>query len=79
MNKEELWVIYVRKNPSFVEATTITLTTVGLRKLFDQTFDHAHEEGYRKGKEAQSLYEQMYGKRKAGESIFDDIFGKKSL
>ena len=41
MTKSSLWAIYCRKYPQFAEDGEITLTTRGLRKLFDTTWDAA--------------------------------------
>ena len=45
MKKSQLWKIYVAKNPSFAGDGNITMSARGLRKLFDQTWDLAYEEG----------------------------------
>ena len=45
MTKSTLWAIYVRKNPKFAEDGEITLTTKGLRKMFDTTWDTAFYDG----------------------------------
>ncbi len=45
MKKSELWDIYVRKYPQFAKEGEITLTTNGLRKFFDTTWDTAYYEG----------------------------------
>jgi predicted nucleic-acid-binding Zn-ribbon protein len=45
MTKSELWGIYCRKNPKFAEEGEITLTTKGLRKMFDVTWDTAFYDG----------------------------------
>jgi hypothetical protein len=45
MTKSSLWAIYCRKNPKFAEEGEITLTTRGLRKLFDTTWDEAFYNG----------------------------------
>lgn len=45
MKKEELWAIYVKKNPQFAKEGNVTLSTKGLRKLFDTTWDICYEEG----------------------------------
>jgi hypothetical protein len=45
MTKSELWAIYCRKNPKFAEDGEITLTTRGLRKMFDVTWDTAFYDG----------------------------------
>jgi hypothetical protein len=45
MTKSTLWAIYCRKNPKFAEDGEITLTTKGLRKMFDVTWDTAFYDG----------------------------------
>ena len=45
MKKSQLWKIYVAKNPAFERDGNVTLSTRGLRKLFDQTWDYAYHEG----------------------------------
>lgn len=41
MTKSELWLLYVKRNPSFEGRENITLTPNGLKKLFDQTWEQA--------------------------------------
>jgi hypothetical protein len=45
VKKSQLWKIYVAKNPAFERDGNVTLSTRGLRKLFDQTWDLAYHEG----------------------------------
>ena len=45
MKKNQLWKIYCAKNPAFERDGNVTLSTRGLRKLFDQTWDYAYEHG----------------------------------
>ena len=45
MTKSSLWAIYCRKNPKFAEDGEVTLTTRGLRKMFDTTWDTAFYDG----------------------------------
>ena len=45
MKKSQLWKIYCAKNPAFERDGNVTLSTRGLRKLFDQTWDYAFHEG----------------------------------
>jgi len=47
MTKHELWEIYCTKNPSFKEDGNVTLSTKGLRKLFETTWDQAIRSTYR--------------------------------
>jgi hypothetical protein len=45
VKKSQLWKIYTAKNPAFERDGNVTLSTRGLRKLFDQTWDFAFHEG----------------------------------
>ena len=45
MKKSSLWAIYCRKYPQFAKDGEITLTTKGLRKFFDTTWDTAYYDG----------------------------------
>jgi hypothetical protein len=45
MKKSQLWKIYCAKNPAFERDGNVTLSTRGLRKLFEQTWDLAYEQG----------------------------------
>ena len=45
MKKSSLWAIYCRKYPKFAMDGEITLTTKGLRKFFDTTWDTAYYDG----------------------------------
>lgn len=47
MNKEELWDAYCARNPQFAEpGKQITLTSDGIKKLFEQTWDIAEKHGH---------------------------------
>jgi hypothetical protein len=45
VKKSQLWKIYCAKNPAFERDGNVTLSTRGLRKLFEQTWDFAFYEG----------------------------------
>lgn len=45
MTKNELWRIYVKRNPSFEGDGNVTMSAKGLRKLFDTTWDTAYYDG----------------------------------
>lgn len=62
MRKEELWVVYITKNPAFIQAETITLTATGLKKLFDQTYQIGYDQGLSIGRSEKSVFEEMFGK-----------------
>lgn len=50
MTKEELWTIYCTRNPQFAGTDTITIRSEGLKKLFDQTWEMAHNAGVANGR-----------------------------
>jgi hypothetical protein len=67
--KEELWEAYATKNPSFNGDGEVTMTAAGLRKFFNQTFDH----GFDAGKGAAEALAAMMRKNAPDEG---DIFSK---
>jgi hypothetical protein len=61
MTKAALWKIFTDKNPSFNGTGNVTLSAAGLRKLFDQAYEHGHDQGVEEGKAAKpSLFEQLF-------------------
>jgi hypothetical protein len=64
MTKKDLWAQYVAKNPTFAGDGIITMTASGIRKLFEQTYDRAHDQGLENGKAIQ----------KNSDNRFSDIF-----
>jgi hypothetical protein len=47
MTRERLWEAYVKKNPKFGDPdAVVSLTSRGLKKLFDQTWDYAEASAY---------------------------------
>lgn len=47
MTREKLWEAYVKKNPKFGDPNAVvSLTSRGLKKLFDQTWDYAEASAY---------------------------------
>ena len=63
MKKSELWAIYTRRNPSFAEDGSVTLSARGLKKLFDTTWEIAmydgEEETQPKRESSTSLHDLM--------------------
>jgi hypothetical protein len=55
MTKNELWEIYCTKNPSFEQEGNVTMSTKGLRKLFETTWDQAIQSTYKPYKEEEDL------------------------
>ena len=55
MTAEELWQIYVRKNPALL-AEKIVFSPAGIRKFFDVTFTTALEKGEHDTLEAEAAH-----------------------
>tara|TARA_R110000868_G_scaffold177691_6_gene416698 strand:- start:746 stop:970 length:225 start_codon:yes stop_codon:yes gene_type:complete len=55
MTRDELWQIYVRKNPALLSKTVI-FTAEGIRKFFDVTFKTALEKGEHDTLEAEAAH-----------------------
>lgn len=71
MTREELWAEYIRKNPSFAGDRPITLSPAGLKKLFEQTWEHGADYGFTNGR----AYGEMEGaRRRDASNIFEEIF-----
>lgn len=81
MTRDELWGIYVSKNPSFGKDGNITLSTNGLKRLFEQTWDLAYGEGAKQARGGISRHHEgvpdptSHGQNPM--NIFKDIFNKK--
>lgn len=71
MTKEELWEAYVTRNPKFVYGDKVTMSTRGLRKLFEQTWDKAYTQG---GKDALQTPQNSSDSNR-GENLFNQMFG----
>ena len=59
MTKHELWEIYCTKNPSFEQDGKVTLSTKGLRKLFETTWDQAIRSTYREPEKDKTVDDLM--------------------
>jgi len=72
MTQSDLWSIYTTKNPTMGtdDSTPITLTSRGLKKLFDTTWEQAHEVGFENGKAYAKAHES-----KPMDNLFNDLFG----
>lgn len=68
MSKDELWRIYVEKNPHWLTSGAV-MTPDGIRKFFDQTFDLGHKLGLANGK--------AMAQQEGGDSLYERIFGRK--
>jgi hypothetical protein len=68
MTRENLWAIYAKKNPSFnLPDKQVTMSAIGLKKLFDQTWDLARRQGIEEGKNI----------ARGEKSVFERVFGNK--
>lgn len=67
MTKSELWKIYTDKNPAFAGDGQVTMSAAGLRKLFDQTWEQAYEQGKSVGAALAQVSQGSKGR-------FDDMF-----
>lgn len=81
MTKIDLWITFVKRNPSFEGDGNITLSKAGLRKLFETTWEVAEERGIENGKAAEKL---NFGKKmdaaykpKDASDAFNEMFGGK--
>ena len=75
MTRDDLWAIYVAKNPKMGlnDDTHITLTSRGLKKLFDTAWERAHDAGFENGK----AYTKAQDKASPMGDLFNDLFGSK--
>lgn len=73
MTKNELWNIYVKRNPSFNGNGNITMSAKGLKKLFDTTWDTA----FYKGEEEDENIEQNFQQQSSSVDMLRSIFGMK--
>lgn len=70
MSKDELWQAYAARNPSFASEGYVTMSAAGLRKLFEQTWDIAFNQGSRQA-------ELVAKVGNPGSDFFSAIFGQK--
>ena len=73
MTKNELWNIYVKRNPSFNGNGNITMSAKGLKKLFDTTWDTA----FYKGEEEDENIKQNFQQQSSSVDMLRSIFGMK--
>ena len=74
MTKNELWRIYVKRNPSFDGDGNVTMSARGLRKLFDTTWDTAYWDGE---EESVEKPEHNFQQSSASVDMLRSIFGMK--
>ena len=73
MTKNELWNIYIKRNPSFNGDGNITMSAKGLKKLFDTTWDTA----FYKGEEEDENIEHNFQQQSSSVDMLRSIFGMK--
>lgn len=80
MTKEYLWQQICQKNPSFSsdDSTQITLSSRGLKKMFELVWKEGESVGYDRGIEVSKRINKMsdQGKQCSDNNIFDKMFGK---
>lgn len=76
MNKETLWGAYIAKNPKF-ETDGASFSPAGLRKFFDQTWQHAHDQGVVNGKVLGAEEERKRGSNGTFEDALKSFMGTK--
>ena len=72
MQASELWLKYCERNASFRDPDgEVTMSVRGLKKLFDQTFEHGHKLGVSNG----NAMAEREAERPRADSLFGKIFG----
>jgi hypothetical protein len=62
MSKSELWLKFCEKNPHFLNPNENSrLRCSGLKKLFDQAFEHGRVTGHEEMKNQQSIFHKVFG------------------
>ena len=67
MKIKKLWAIYITNNPSFTGEpdSIIKLSVRGFRKFFDETYSHAHTQGWNEGLAACKSHMEQLKREKA--------------
>lgn len=78
MTKEYLWSIICKTNPSFSsdDSTQITLSSRGLKKMFELVWKEGESAGYDRGIEVSKQINNLKEKQGSYSNIFDQMFGK---
>lgn len=80
MNRDQLWTHYASRNPSFDGEGNVTMSAAGLRKMFDQTWEKAHEQGFANGQSWEQNQQKMRDNKKSASpmsDLFNDLFKTK--
>ena len=70
MSKDQLWDLYVTKNPSFAENEAILMSPDKIKKMFDLTYDKAYEHGKVVGENVANLMNGYRSKSNPFEGLF---------
>lgn len=63
MTKDKLWRRYCEKHPHFLnEHVPCRLTVKGLKKLFDQVYEHGRVEGQSESLKSKSPFDRIFGR-----------------
>ena len=76
MTQDDLWAIYCDGNPQFANSkrgATVTMSVVGLKKLFDTTWAQAYQSGKENGSKGYQTRPKYSGADLP--KGFDEIFG----
>ena len=74
MTKEKVWEAFCAKNPAFAQGDAIiSLKARGLRKLFEETWRKAHEEGVMNGRALEKVCREQQRKT---DNPFEAFFGR---
>jgi hypothetical protein len=69
-----LWQIFCKKNPSFSREGNVTMSSKGLKKLFDTTWDMAFYEGEDEYEDVEKT-SQSFQQQSASVDILKSMFG----
>ena len=64
MTKEKMWEQICKQNSKFLNQTPgveVTLTTNGLKKLFDQAYGQGYKQGVQDEHKEKSTFEKIFG------------------
>jgi len=70
MQKEDVWAAYTKRNPGF-QTGSVSFTSNGIRKFFDQTWDLAYKQGLEDGSQLSKPTSPIIG----DESVADFLKG----
>ena len=77
MNKKALWQYYCKHNPAFLRDDPPRLTREGLKKFFNSTWEHGHQQGLAEGIKMGKAQARAAGRQNMPDlpEGFEDILG----